>query len=451
MGSTQQFCLKWNNHQSNMLSIFDQLLSSEHFVDVTLACDGLSVRAHKMVLSACSPFFQSLFIQNPCEHPIVILKDIRFVDLKALVQFMYRGEVNVSQDQLPTLLKAAEALKIKGLAEVTNESGSQKSGVPPVPPGSVGGPLGSSLGGAHSHSHNGHLPKAEQQQAAQLAQQQPSVQAAAAVAAAASPLAQSLAPAAAAAQSALVAAMQQNALKQAQAQLAAQAAQAAAAQERQNATSQSLSAASLASHETNSNASTPLRQTDSPMSQQNRKRRRKSVGSEKGSGDEGSGVESNGEDNLDETRGASDDESAGEEAEYEPSKLLEQSMTEVRQGAGHQDNNSSSSDNLTKEDIKPAINFDATTPGALVSLNAQDPSAVLAFAAAAQAAQGASGGSGDSVAGPSQPTHGRLSPPARSSGPAPPRRMACAARGSPAGRAASLSTKQTENPFLGAG
>lgn len=114
MGSTQQFCLKWNNHQSNMLSIFDQLLSSEHFVDVTLACDGLSVRAHKMVLSACSPFFQSLFIQNPCEHPIVILKDIRFVDLKALVQFMYRGEVNVSQDQLPTLLKAAEALKIKG-------------------------------------------------------------------------------------------------------------------------------------------------------------------------------------------------------------------------------------------------------------------------------------------------------------------------------------------------
>ncbi|XP_022652757.1 protein tramtrack, beta isoform-like [Varroa jacobsoni] len=427
MGSTQQFCLKWNNHQSNMLSIFDQLLSSEHFVDVTLACDGLSVRAHKMVLSACSPFFQSLFIQNPCEHPIVILKDIRFVDLKALVQFMYRGEVNVSQDQLPTLLKAAEALKIKGLAEVTNESGSQKPGVPSVPPGSVGGPLGASLGGGHTHSHNGHLAKSEQ--AAQLAQQQPSVQAAAAVAAA-SPLAQSLAPAAAAAQNALVAAMQQTALKQAQAQLvqAAQAAQ--AAQERQNATSQSLSAASMASHESNSNASTPLRQTDSPMSQQNRKRRRKSAGSEKGSGDEGSGVESGAEDNLDETRGASDDESAGEEAEFEPSKLLEQSMTEVRQGAGHQDNNSSSSDNLTKDDIKPAINFDAATPGALASLNTQDPTAVLAFAAAAQAAQGASGGAGDSVAGPSQPTHGRLSPSACCSDTAPRSWFACVAWGS---------------------
>lgn len=322
---------------------------------------------------------------------------------------------------------------VPGLAEVTNESGSQKSGVPSVAPGLVGGPLGPTLGGGHSH--NGHLPKAEQLQVAQLAQQQqPSVQAAVAVAGATpSPLAQSLAPAAAAAQNALVAAMQQNALKQAQ--LAAQAAQ--AAQERQNATSQSLSAAaSMASHESNSNASTPLRQTDSPISQQNRKRRRKSASSEKGSGDEGSGVDSGADDNLDETRGNSDDESAGEEAEFEPSKLLEQSMTEVRQGAGHQDNNSSSSDNLTKEDIKPAISFDATAPNALAGLNTQDPTAVLAFAAAAQAAQGASGGSGDSVAGPSQPTHGRSTSSACCSVSAPDARLHAWRPGNAAGRVA---------------
>jgi hypothetical protein len=55
----------------------------------------------------------------------VILKDIRYADLKALVEFMYKGEVNVVQEQLPTLLKTAEALKIKGLAEVTGEGGSR--------------------------------------------------------------------------------------------------------------------------------------------------------------------------------------------------------------------------------------------------------------------------------------------------------------------------------------
>lgn len=121
MGS-QQFCLKWNNHQSNMLTVFEQLLSNEALVDVTLACEGLSLKAHKMVLSACSPFFQALFVENPCKHPIVILKDMRYMDLKAIIEFMYRGEVNVSQDQLSALLKTAETLKVKGLAEVTGEN-----------------------------------------------------------------------------------------------------------------------------------------------------------------------------------------------------------------------------------------------------------------------------------------------------------------------------------------
>jgi hypothetical protein len=38
----------------------------EDFVDVTLACDGKSFTAHKMVLSACSPYFRHLLkVNNP--------------------------------------------------------------------------------------------------------------------------------------------------------------------------------------------------------------------------------------------------------------------------------------------------------------------------------------------------------------------------------------------------
>ncbi|KAF6201159.1 hypothetical protein GE061_005606 [Apolygus lucorum] len=119
--SPQQFCLRWNNYQSNLTNVFDQLLQSESFVDVTLACDGHSVKAHKMVLSACSPYFQSLFFDNPCQHPIVILKDIKWPELKAVVEFMYKGEINVSQEQIGPLLKVAESLKIRGLADVNGE------------------------------------------------------------------------------------------------------------------------------------------------------------------------------------------------------------------------------------------------------------------------------------------------------------------------------------------
>ncbi|XP_034137091.1 protein bric-a-brac 1 isoform X3 [Drosophila guanche] len=118
--SSQQFCLRWNNYQSNLTTIFDQLLQNECFVDVTLACDGRSMKAHKMVLSACSPYFQTLLAETPCQHPIVIMRDVSWGDLKAIVEFMYRGEINVSQDQIGPLLRIAEMLKVRGLADVTH-------------------------------------------------------------------------------------------------------------------------------------------------------------------------------------------------------------------------------------------------------------------------------------------------------------------------------------------
>ena len=54
----QQFCLKWNNHRSTILSVFDTLLEEESLVDVTLSTDGQFLRAHRIVLSACSPYFR---------------------------------------------------------------------------------------------------------------------------------------------------------------------------------------------------------------------------------------------------------------------------------------------------------------------------------------------------------------------------------------------------------
>ncbi|XP_053682048.1 protein jim lovell isoform X1 [Sabethes cyaneus] len=122
MGS-EHYCLRWNNHQSNLLGVFSQLLQDESLVDVTLACsEGASIRAHKVVLSACSSYFQTLFLTHPGRHPIVILKDVRFAELRTLVDFMYKGEVNVEYCQLSELLKTAESLKVKGLAEMTNQN-----------------------------------------------------------------------------------------------------------------------------------------------------------------------------------------------------------------------------------------------------------------------------------------------------------------------------------------
>lgn len=131
MGSSQQYCLRWNNHRSNLLTVFDQLLQNEAFTDVTLACDGgAPVKCHKMVLAACSPYFQYLFTDLPCRHPVVVLKDVKYADMKAILEYMYRGEVNVAHDQLAALLKVAEALRVKGLVEENGSVGKQEPDQP---------------------------------------------------------------------------------------------------------------------------------------------------------------------------------------------------------------------------------------------------------------------------------------------------------------------------------
>ena len=93
------------------------LLQAESLVDVTLAAGGRHLQAHKVVLSACSEYFQSVFAANPCQHPVVILKDVAFDDLETVVKFMYHGIVNVSSDKLPAVINTADALQIKGLAK----------------------------------------------------------------------------------------------------------------------------------------------------------------------------------------------------------------------------------------------------------------------------------------------------------------------------------------------
>ncbi|XP_015436224.1 PREDICTED: zinc finger and BTB domain-containing protein 17 isoform X1 [Dufourea novaeangliae] len=122
----QQFCLRWNNHQSTLIQNFDTLLESGTLVDCTLAAEGKYLKAHKVVLSACSPYFEGLLSEHYDKHPVFILKDVKFKELKAMMDYMYRGEVNISQDQLAALLKAAESLQIKGLSE-SKTGGSSKT------------------------------------------------------------------------------------------------------------------------------------------------------------------------------------------------------------------------------------------------------------------------------------------------------------------------------------
>ena len=56
-------------------------------------------------------------LSNSKKQSIVFLKDVKYQDLRALVDFMYRGEVTVAKEHLASFLNTAESLKIKGLAD----------------------------------------------------------------------------------------------------------------------------------------------------------------------------------------------------------------------------------------------------------------------------------------------------------------------------------------------
>ncbi|KAL9893471.1 modifier of mdg4 isoform 16-T21 [Glossina fuscipes fuscipes] len=130
MADDEQFSLCWNNFNSNLSAGFHESLCRGDLVDVTLAAEGQFVKAHRLVLSVCSPYFRKMFTQMPAnQHAFVFLKDVSHTALKDLIQFMYCGEVNVKQEALPAFISTAEALQIKGLTD----SDPPPSQTPPEP------------------------------------------------------------------------------------------------------------------------------------------------------------------------------------------------------------------------------------------------------------------------------------------------------------------------------
>ncbi|KAB7501649.1 Longitudinals lacking protein [Armadillidium nasatum] len=109
-------CLKWNNHSSAFVHSLSSIQTKEKYCDATIICQGQYFSVHRVVLSTCSEYFEDMFERIQCQHPYIVFKDIEPNEMELLLNYMYQGEVNVVQDSLPNLIKAAEALKIKGLA-----------------------------------------------------------------------------------------------------------------------------------------------------------------------------------------------------------------------------------------------------------------------------------------------------------------------------------------------
>ena len=113
--STDTFRLKWNDFQKTIGIAFRELRDDKDFSDVTLACEDLELETHKVILSSCSPFFRRVFKRSMHQHLLLYMRGLKADQLKAVVDFIYFGEVNVVQEELEAFLELAEELELQGL------------------------------------------------------------------------------------------------------------------------------------------------------------------------------------------------------------------------------------------------------------------------------------------------------------------------------------------------
>ena len=95
MSSSEKFCLKWNEFEKNISFALKEFKDDNDFYDVTIAVEDKQVEAHKIIISACSPFFKNVLKTHQHTSPLIYLKGVRYKDLLGLLDFMYYGEVNL--------------------------------------------------------------------------------------------------------------------------------------------------------------------------------------------------------------------------------------------------------------------------------------------------------------------------------------------------------------------
>ncbi|RZC27660.1 longitudinals lacking protein, isoforms H/M/V [Asbolus verrucosus] len=116
---SEQFVLRWHYQEVTLIKNLSTFLESDALTDVTISVESQNVKAHRLVLAMCSVYFFQLFQEmGDTQHPVIVLHNVAFTDLKAVLAFIYRGQCIVSKEQLPSLLSLARLLKIQGLCDM---------------------------------------------------------------------------------------------------------------------------------------------------------------------------------------------------------------------------------------------------------------------------------------------------------------------------------------------
>ena len=110
--------LSWEKFSQHLCLMLKDIHEIEKYSDVTLISGNeTQFKAHKIVLSACSPVFKKIIDNNPSQHPLIYLRGIQSYELESILQFMYLGESKVFQNRIREFIKVAKDLELKDVSD----------------------------------------------------------------------------------------------------------------------------------------------------------------------------------------------------------------------------------------------------------------------------------------------------------------------------------------------
>ena len=118
MQHQEKYTLQWNSYSDHLRKVLREMMTSSEFADVTLVTDDKQqIRAHRNILSACSPVFKSILqIDSKNANPVLYLRGIQYSEMESIMQFIYLGEARLYEERMSEFLTVSKNLAIKELS-----------------------------------------------------------------------------------------------------------------------------------------------------------------------------------------------------------------------------------------------------------------------------------------------------------------------------------------------
>jgi len=129
--SIAPMCILVKDHSRVLCEQLQQLRLQTGLVDLDIVCEDHHINVHKVVMAACSKFFKDQLCKQNVQVPVILRLEDFGLELKRdavsyIIEFVYRGEVNIPGERLTEVCQAAHTLGVVGLEHLPVPAGPQR-------------------------------------------------------------------------------------------------------------------------------------------------------------------------------------------------------------------------------------------------------------------------------------------------------------------------------------